>query len=99
MATYKIYKRTNGSVKYFDTAHNREEFVNILLSNKEEYKYLNIDYCGFDLWQIYLARDADEIPNYTERVYSYPKTKRRINDICREVKIIMYKKVELLFFS
>ena len=50
MVTYSIYERTSGSIDYFDTAYSREEFINIILSNKEEYKYIIFDYYGNNKW-------------------------------------------------
>lgn len=84
MVTYSIYERTSGSIDYFDTAYSREEFINIILSNKEEYKYIIFDYYGNNKWCIYLMRD--KISDDTELTYPYPKTKQRINEICRIVK-------------
>ena len=84
LVTYSIYERTSGSVEYLDTAYSREEFINIILSNKEEYKYIIFDYYRNNKWCIYLMRD--KISDYPELTYSYPKTKQRINEICRIIK-------------
>lgn len=79
MIVYEIFDVKGRGYQSIGLAYGRKEMDDIILSHKEEYKYILIDQCANRI--VYLMRDKELFDS--DDVFPYPKTKKEIKEICR----------------